>query len=150
MANTYSSIVLHCAFSTKNREPTIADDLRDRLWAYIGGIARENEMKALAVGGTSDHAHVLLSLPPTISVSKTLQLVKGGSSKWIHDNFPHHASFEWQTGYGAFTIGVSQIPATVAYIKNQATHHRKATFQEEYVAFLTKHGVSYDERYVWG
>ena len=107
-------------------------------------------MKALAIGGVEDHVHLLISLPANMSVSKAMQLIKGGSSKWIHDTFPDKGAFAWQEGYGAFTVGVSQIADTVAYINGQEEHHRMRTFKEEFVAFLEKHDVGYDERYVWG
>ena len=116
----------------------------------MGGIAREHGMKALAVGGVEDHAHVLLSLPTTVTIAQALQVIKGGSSKWIHDTFPEHRDFAWQEGYGAFSIGVSQVVDTITYIQSQPKHHRKKTFQEEFLAFLKKHGVEYDERYLWG
>jgi REP element-mobilizing transposase RayT len=116
----------------------------------MGGIARENKMKALAVGGTDNHAHLLLSLPPMLSVAKAIQLIKGGSSKWVHDTFPGSAGFAWQEGYGAFTIAVSGIEKTVAYINAQEEHHRIQPFEEEFIAFLRRHGIVYDARYVWG
>ena len=94
--------------------------------------------------------HMLLSLPATISVSKTIQLVKGGSSKWINQTFDHTKNFSWQEGYGAFSINVSIIKDTIRYIERQAEHHRHKSFQEEYLEFLNKHGIEYDERYVWG
>lgn len=102
-------------------------------------------MKALAVGGAADHVHMLISLPATISVAKAVQLLKGNSSKWIHETFSEMRSFEWQEGYGAFSVGVSAIDATVAYIRNQAEHHRKRTFREEFNAVLRKHGFDFDE-----
>ena len=149
MANTYASIAIHCVFSTKNREPIISSDMQERLWAFMGGIARENGMKAMAIGGTSDHVHLLLSLPPTLAVSKAVQAIKGGSSAWIHHTFLGKSGFAWQEGYGAFSVSKSHIEETIAYIKNQAEHHRVKSFQEEYLAFLKKHEVPYDERYLW-
>lgn len=116
----------------------------------MGGIARENAMKALAIGGTSDHAHMLISLPTTMDVAKAVQLIKGVSSKWVSDTFPSHKTFEWQEGYGAFTISISHVEDTVAYITRQEEHHRRKTFQEEYLEFLEKHGIEYDAKYVWG
>ena len=107
-------------------------------------------MKALAIGGIEDHAHLLLSLPTTITIAQALQQIKGASSKWVHDTFPEHRSFAWQEGYGAFSIGVSQVDNTASYILSQAEHHRTRTFQEEFLAFLKKHGIEYDERYLWG
>ncbi len=150
MPHTYASVLLHCVFSTKERRPFIKPELQQRLWPYIGGIARENRMRALSIGGTEDHIHLLLSLPSTLSAAKAIQLIKGGSSKWVHDTFPQHRAFVWQEGYGAFSIGVSDIDRTVAYIENQAEHHRRKDFKQEFIDFLKKHRIEYDERYIWG
>lgn len=150
MAHSYSNCLMHCVFSTKDRKRLISPSFQERLWPYLGGIARENEMTALAVGGVSDHVHILLSLPSTLSVAKGIQLIKGGASKWIHDTFPQHRDFAWQQGYGAFSIGVSGVPATIAYINRQAEHHSTKSFEEELVGFLKRHGIAYDERYVFG
>jgi REP element-mobilizing transposase RayT len=103
-------------------------------------------MRALAIGGVVDHVHVLVSLPATLSVAKALQFLKGNSSKWIHETFPKVSYVGWQEGYGAFSIGVSGVEATTAYIRNQVEHHRKRTFREELRAMLHKHGLEYDER----
>jgi REP element-mobilizing transposase RayT len=140
---------MHCTFSTKERYPWIENDVESRLWAYIGGIARENRMKALAIGGVFDHIHSLLSLPSTMSFAKAVQLIKGGSSKWIHDEFRHLRKFEWQEGYGAFSVSASQVARTKAYIERQKEHHRKRTFKEEFITLLDKHHVVYDPRYVF-
>lgn len=137
---------MHCVWATKERQPFITPGLQERLWPYLGGIARENKMKALAIGGVEDHIHVLLSIPSTLSVAKSVQLLKGNSSKWIHETFPEHSGFEWQEGYGAFSIGMSGIEDTTRYIRNQAEHHRRVTFREEIEAFLKKHGMEYIER----
>jgi putative transposase len=136
---------MHCVWATKERRPLIKPDLQQRLWPYVGGIARENKMKALVVGGVEDHLHILLSIPATLSVAKSLQLLKGNSSKWIHDTFNNHWDFEWQEGYGAFSIGISGVQETMKYIDNQAEHHRTMTFKEEVEAFLKKHGMDYVE-----
>jgi REP-associated tyrosine transposase len=144
--HSFISLLVHCVWSTKNREPVLSSELRDRLWQYIGGIARENKMKALAIGGAADHVHILISLPATLSVAKALQLLKGNSSKWIHETFPKLHAFEWQQGYGAFSIGISGIDDTVAYIRNQTEHHRTRSFREEFIAMLRRHGFDYDER----
>ena len=120
MAHTYTSLLFHCVFSTKERRPWIDAELQKRLWPYLGGIAEENRMKALAVGGVEDHVHMVLSVPSSMPVSKAMQLIKGGSSKWIHDTFPKHRGFAGQEAYGAFSIGVSQVNATRKYIENQA------------------------------
>ena len=146
---SYISSLFHCVFSTKERRPLITPDLRDRLWPYLGGIAREKEMKAIEIGGMPDHIHILLSLPSTLSIAKALQLIKGGSSKWVHDTFPEHRLFAWQAKYGAFSVSMSQLDKTIHYIRNQEPHHRKMTFQEEFVVLLQKHRIAYDEKYLW-
>ena len=150
MGHSYSSCLVHYVFSTKDRRKSISPSLQTRLWPYMGGIARENDMKALAVGGTSDHVHMLVSVPSTISIAKAVQLIKGGSSKWIHDTVPAEKAFAWQEGYGAFSIGMSGVDDTIAYINAQEEHHRVKTFEEEFSAFLKRHGIDYDERYVFG
>ena len=144
--HSFNSCLIHCIWSTKNRAFSLDSDLRDRLWPYLGGIARENKMKTLAVGGVADHVHLLISLPAPLSVAKAMQLLKGNSSKWIHEAFPRLAGFAWQDGYGAFSIGISGVEATVAYIRNQTEHHRHRTFREEFVAMLRKHGLDFDAR----
>ena len=150
MANTYSSILIHIVFSTKNWQLWISGELQKRLYPYIGGIARENGFKALCIGGTDNHVHVLVSLNPSINVAKAVQFIKGGSSKWIHETFPEQKQFAWQEGYGAFSIGISQIDQTRKYIENQETHHKKVSFQDEYLEFLRKNNIDYDEKYVFG
>jgi REP element-mobilizing transposase RayT len=150
MANTYTSLHYHIVFSTKNREPWLTAPMRERLWPYLGGIARENHMTALEVGGVSDHVHVLVSIPPTVAVAKAVQLMKGGSSHWLKSEFRSLAGFAWQDGYGAFTVSESQIGTVRAYIRNQAEHHRTKTFAEEYRALLERHHVEFDERYWLG
>jgi REP element-mobilizing transposase RayT len=143
--HSFTSCHLYVVFSTKERRGLINRDLQSRLWPYLGGIARENKMKALCVGGVEDHIHILLSLPSTLSISKAVQLIKGNSSKWIHETFPAQHDFAWQEGYGAFGIGISGVDATIKYIQSQPEHHRTRTFKEELVAFLKKHSVEYDE-----
>ncbi|HLO00207.1 MAG TPA: IS200/IS605 family transposase [Pyrinomonadaceae bacterium] len=150
MANTYTSIHYHFIFSTKNREPWLVPSVEQRIWAFIGGIARAHKMAALQVGGSNDHIHALVMAPPTIAPCQIAQYLKGGSSKWIHDEFPALHSFGWQDGYAAFTVSKSNIPEVTAYIQNQREHHRTKTFQEEYLEFLRANGVEYDERYLWG
>jgi REP-associated tyrosine transposase len=143
--HSFASCLVHCVWSTKNREPYLTPDLRERLWPYLGGIARQNQMKALAIGGASDHVHMLLSLPATLSVAKAMQLLKGNSSKWIREAFPKVHSFAWQEGYGAFSVGVSGVDRTVAYVRNQAEHHRTRSFRQEYAAMLKKHSFPFEE-----
>jgi putative transposase len=144
--HSFNSCLIHCVWSTKSREPLLNSELCDRLWPYLGGVARENKIKALAIGGTADHVYAPISVPATISLAKAIQLLKGNSSKWIHETFPKMRSFEWQQGYGAFSIGVSGINATVNYIRNQSEHHRTRTFRDEFIAMLRKHGFQCDER----
>ena len=148
MSHAYVSNLMHCVFGTKDRAPVIDPSLEEHLWPYLGGIARENRMKALAIGGTTDHIHSLLSLPSTMSIAKAVQLIKGGSSKWVHDTFPECRNFGWQEGYGAFSVSVSQVEKTIAYINRQKDHHRKRSFQEEFLDFLVKHGIEYDPRHI--
>jgi putative transposase len=150
MANTYTSLNYHIVFSTKNREPWLLDMVRERLWPYLGGIARENRMKALEVGGTADHVHLLLSIPAGMALSKALQNIKGGSSHWLKETFPALAGFAWQDGYGAFTISQSQLDGVREYIRNQEEHHSTRTFAEEYQAFLEKHYIEFDRRFLLG
>jgi putative transposase len=148
-AMSYVSSYFHCVFSTKERRRCITPRLRERLWPFLGGIARQNKMMAIEVGGVEDHVHILLSLPSTVAISKAVQLIKGGSSKWIHENFPDQREFAWQEEYGAFSVSVSLLDKTIDYIKNQEAHHKKMTFQEEFLMFLKKHRIEYDERYLW-
>lgn len=150
MANTYTSLYYHFIFSTKNREPWITTDIEDRVWAYSGGVARAHKMTALQVGGVEDHIHAVIMAPPTQGPSQIAQYLKGDSSKWIHEEFRKLRLFEWQDGYGGFTVSKSQLPDVIHYVKNQRAHHKKKTFQQEYLELLEKHGVDHDERYLWG
>ena len=127
---SYTSILVHYVFATHERRPLISDELQPKLWAYMGGIARANGMKALAIGGMRDHVHLLLSLPATITIAKAVQLIKAGSSKWMNDQ-KRTKWFGWQEKYGAFTIGVSQKEVTIRYIRNQAQHHARKSFDDE-------------------
>ena len=112
-------------------------------------IARENKMKALAVGGIEDHVHLLVTIPSTLAIAKAVQLLKGNASKWLNETFPQMGWCGWQEGYGAFSLGVSGVEDTVAYIQRQAKNHQTRTFQEEFIAFLKKHGIDYDEATLW-
>ena len=149
MANTFTSLHYHVIFSTTNREPWIRPDIESRVWSYLGGIARENDMKAILIGGIENHIHLLLGLPPTVAVSKAVQLIKGGSSAWLKDTFPWARGFGWQDGYGAFTVSKSLVPEAENYIRNQREHHRVKTFEEEYRAVLEKHEIRFEERYLF-
>jgi len=136
----------HIVFATKNRERVIDRSIEERLWPYLGGIAREFKGKALGVGGYADHIHILLSLPGTVSISKAAQLLKGNSSKWMNETFGSRGQFAWQEGFGSFSIGISGVEDTLAYIQNQEEHHRVRTFREELERILVKHGMQYDQR----
>ena len=142
--HSFVSCLMHCVWSTKERRRLITPELQERLYPYLGGIARDNKMKALAIGGVEDHVHMLLSVPSTLSIAKAIQLLKGNSSKWIHETFPEKRLLEWQEGYGAFSIGISAVEETLAYIKNQKQHHRSRSFKDELIAFLDKHGIEYE------
>ncbi|XZE44930.1 IS200/IS605 family transposase [Pirellulaceae bacterium SH467] len=143
--HSYISCLLHIVFATKDRTPWLSAEVANQLWPYLGGVARESKMKALQVGGVEDHVHILLSLPSTIPIAKALQIMKGNSSKWLHETFPYLQGFSWQEGYGAFSIGISGVDDTIAYIKNQASHHRRITFVQEFEAILKKHGMEFEE-----
>jgi putative transposase len=150
MANSFIFMNIHYVFSTRDRQRTIDKELQKQLWPYIGGIARQNNMLTYAVGGTEDHIHILLSLSGSISTAKAIQLIKSGSSKWIHDSFPDKSGFAWQTGYAAFSVSKSNRDRVVQYILEQEDHHKTLNFQQEYLSFLNNNGIKYDERYVWG
>ena len=149
MANTYTSLHYHIVFSTKNREAFLRQEIEQRVWSYLGGIARENDMKALTIGGIENHVHLLLGLTPSLAVSKAVQLIKGGSSAWTKENLSGLRGFGWQDGYAAFTVSKSLVPEVDAYIRAQREHHRMKTFEEEYRAFLVKREISFDERYLF-
>jgi REP element-mobilizing transposase RayT len=149
MANTFTSLHYHLIFSTKRREPWILRESEERLWVYLAGIARNIGLKPLLIGGVEDHVHILLGCPPTASISEVMQRIKGGSSGWVKDNLVGCAGFSWQDGYGAFSVSKSQLGDVEDYVRNQRQHHMLKTFQEEYRAFLDKHGISYDEKYLW-
>lgn len=150
MGSSFLCCYLHIVFSTKERKPIIMPEWKNRLWEYFGGIARDNKIKLLEVGGTHDHIHALISIPSTLSIAKALQFIKGGSSRWIHETFPLSRNFAWQDGYGAFSVSPSKIEDVKEYIAGQEEHHRKKPFQEEFWDLLKKHGIEFDERYIWG
>ena len=143
--HSFTRCLVHCVWSTKNREPCLGPDLRERLWPYLGGIAKQNQIKMLAIGGAVDHVHILLSLPATLSVAKAMQLLKGNSSKWIRETFPKMHFFAWQEGYGAFSVSISGVEPTIANVRTQTEHHRKRSFREEFASMLRKHGLAHDE-----
>jgi len=147
MAHTASNLLIHLIFSTKARQPLIRPEIRDDLFAYMGGIVAEIKGVALIVNGTADHVHLLIRIRPAQSVAEVARVVKANSSRWVHGKL--RARFAWQTGYSSFSVSQSNLPAVIKYIAGQEEHHRKHTFQEELVAFLKKNRIDYDERYIW-
>jgi REP element-mobilizing transposase RayT len=150
MAHTFTCLFLHVIFSTKNRASVISADLAGRLFPYIGGIVEECKGNALIVNGTADHVHLLLSIPAGMSLAEMMRLVKTNSSRWVHEQFAEKKRFEWQVGYGAFTVSGSKLDDVRRYIAGQQEHHKKVSFQDEFRVFLAKHGVECDEEYIWG
>ncbi len=149
MANTYTSLHYHIVFSTKNREPWINPEIEERVWSYLAGIATKNRMKPIQIGGVDDHIHALLGASATLAPAKIAQVIKGGSSTWIHTEFPELKCFAWQDGYGAFTVSKSSLLDVKAYIQNQREHHKRQTYKDEFVALLKRHEIEYDELYLW-
>lgn len=149
MAHTFTNLLTHLIFSTKDRGPLIDAELKPSLLAYLGGIVREMRATALIINGTADHVHALVALPPSLSLSDLMRVLKTNSSKWVHETWVARSKFGWQTGFAAFSVSQSNVATVIEYIAQQEEHHRKVTFQEEYLAFLRKHKVDYDERYLW-
>ena len=150
MSSSLTSLNIHYVFSTKNREKVIEPEIRERLWAVMGGIARNNNMVPHAIGGTDDHVHLLLTLPATISASKAIQLIKAGSSKWIKEEFREMKGFKWQKGYGAFSVNALNFDRIIHYIRNQEKRHQVKSYEVEYRSFLKASGVRFDEKYFLG
>ncbi len=148
MAQTLTNLLFHVVFSTKDRLPLIDAELKPDLLAYIGGIVRELGGKLLAANGTADHVHLLLRLPPRLALADAVRVVKTNSSRWVHQSRALRRRFQWQAGYGAFSVSQSNVPEVVRYIRNQEQHHRRVSFQEELLAFLKRHGIEYDEQYI--
>ncbi len=148
MPSTHTILLYHLVFATKDRYPFISDSWEADLHGYLGGCVRDLDAISDEVGGSRDHAHLLLSLKPTHRLCDVVLEVKRGSSKWLHEE-GICPKFAWQEGYGCATVSPSQRERVRRYIVNQKAHHRKRTFQEEYLDFLKKNGVEYDERYIW-
>lgn len=149
MAQSLSRVLLHIIYSTKNRVPMIDAEIAPGLHAYQSGIYKACGCPALTINSEKDHIHALCLLSRTLSISDLLEEVKKGSSKWMKTKGARYGRFAWQAGYGAFSIGQSQVDAVAEYIAGQAQHHRRRTFQEEFRLFLKRYQVAYDERYVW-
>jgi putative transposase len=147
MSHTLGNILLHFIFSTQGRRPLLKPDFRTDLFSYLGGIIREMDGTALIIKGTADHVHMLVRLRPAHSPAEIVRVAKANSSRWVHQKWD--SDFAWQTGYGVFSVSESSVSAVTRYIAEQEEHHRKLSFQEEYVAFRKKNNVAHDERYIW-
>jgi REP element-mobilizing transposase RayT len=147
MSHTYAQNVIHVVFSTKNRSKSISREFQPRMWAYVAGICKKHEIFVHAVGGMDDHIHLLVQIPPSLSLAKAVLAIKSNSSRWANEQ---GNKFAWQQGYGAFSVSSSLVPAVVRYIQDQESHHRKMTFDAELVALLKKHGIEFDPNFVFG
>ena len=148
MSHTYTNLLSHVVFSTKDRRPFIDAEIKPRLLGYINGIVNEGGGKVLSLNSMPDHLHLLCESPPTLSMSDAMRIVKTNSTRWVHEEL--RKPFGWQTGYAAFSVSRSNVTAVANYIEAQEAHHRKRTFEEEFVELLIKHGVDYDSRFVFG
>jgi REP element-mobilizing transposase RayT len=149
MGHTYANLLVHVIFSTKGRAPLIRPEWRQRLHEYLAGVARNEFGSALRIGSTENHLHGLLSLNSDVSTAEAIRKWKSLSSKWVHETFPGESIFAWQTGYAAFSVSKSNAEAVARYIDQQEDHHRTTTFEEEFIAFLQRHGIDYDPKYVF-
>jgi REP-associated tyrosine transposase len=148
MGHTYSQIITHIIFSTQNRIPYLKPELRDRVFRYMAGIAHGIDARDVVINGVADHVHILLTIPPALSVASAVNKIKANSSKWIHEQRLLPPAFAWQTGYAAFSVSPSKVTEVIEYIRNQESHHKKVSFEEEYIAFLKKHQIQYDDRFI--
>ncbi len=146
MSHAFVKNHIHLVFGTKDRKAIITKEAQPELWSYMAGICRNQGMTAIAINGMEDHVHVLFHLPPIMALAKAIQLLKTNSSKWMNE---HGRRFAWQEGYGAFSVSHSNTPTVAKYIRNQEQHHRKMTFEEEYLTLLRKHGVEFDPKNVF-
>ena len=149
MAHTFTRLLTHVIFSTAGRAPMIVPAIRDDVHAYLGGIVREVGGTAIAIGGTADHLHGLLQLGADMNLADVLRIAKTNSSRWIHEKWPERRDFGWQRGYAGFTVSESNSEAVVRYIAGQEEHHRRMSFDDEFVALLRKHGVAFDPHHVF-
>ena len=147
MAQTFSRLLVHVVFSTKDRTASLKADIRNDLFAYMAGIITNFGGQPLIINGVADHVHLLFSLPATMGLAETMRIIKAKSSRWIRRI---DRSFAWQSGYAGFSVSQSSIPQVTKYIANQQEHHKKVRFEDEFISLLKKHEMEYDERYVWG
>jgi REP element-mobilizing transposase RayT len=149
MSSSYTNLLYHIVFSTKDRQPWITDEIQTRLHEYMGGGIRSEGGTALAISGVADHVHILAKLRQDKSVSAIIGAIKANSCRWVHQEFSDKKQFRWQTGYGAFTVSLSKVEVVRRYIANQFARHQKETFQKEFMALLNAHQMEYDERFLW-
>ncbi len=148
MSSSYTNLIYHVVFSTKDRRPLLTDDCQARLYEYIGGAIRGLGGVSLGINGTQDHVHVLAKLRPDNALSDVLRDLKANASGWMHDVFPELKDFSWQRGYGAFTVSESNVEKVRDYIARQKEHHQKQSFRDEFLKFLKSNGIEYDEKYI--
>ena len=149
MPQSLASINVYVVFSTKNRQPLIGADWSDDLYVYMSATIEPTRSVLLCAGGTADHVHLLVSMGRETSVTELVRLMKSNSSGWVHEKHPSLELFAWQAGYAALSVSYSQLKRVKAYIRDQAKHHRKVSFQDELRALLRKHEIEWDERYIW-
>jgi REP element-mobilizing transposase RayT len=147
MSHSYSNNYVHAIYSTKDRKNLIPPEFEERLYSFIVAVAREQKIPLLAAGGTPNHSHLLFLLPATIPLASAINTLKANSSRFMREQ---GFAFQWQSGYGAFSVSASQLENVTAYIRGQREHHKKRTFEQEFVALLKKAGVSYDPKFVFG
>jgi REP element-mobilizing transposase RayT len=150
MADTFTNLLYHLVFSTKERRPRITDDFRERLYEYIGGIIRGEGGCLLEIGGVPDHVHLLARFKSDVSVAEMVKRIKAKSSKWLNEQPGRPDRFQWQAGYGAFSVSESRVPAVRMYIQRQPEHHARVSLRDELAALLEKNGIEFDERYLLG
>jgi len=146
MPHTYTDVLIHFIFSTKDRAPLIANEIRERVIGYLGGIIRELKGSPMSINAVADHVHALIRMPSDVSPAEMIRVVKTNSSRWVHEQWPAQESFAWQTGYGAFSVSESNLDQVREYIARQEEHHKRMTFQEEFIAFLKRHNVQYEPK----
>jgi REP-associated tyrosine transposase len=147
MSHTCAQNVIHVVFSTKDRRKTISAEFQPKLWAYSAGICKKQGIFVYAIRGMADHVHFLIQLRPVVALAKAVLAIKSNSSRWANEEGQRLA---WQQGYAAFSVSASIVPTVVRYIQNQEAHHRKMSFDEEFLALLRKHGVEFDPKFVFG
>ena len=149
MANTYTQLYFHIVFAVKGRSNYISEQWKDELYKYISGIIANKNQKLMIVNGVPNHIHLLIGTKPNCNLSDLIRDIKANSSKWINEKKFTNFHFEWQTGFGAFTVSQSVVPNVIEYIKNQEEHHRKKTFKEEYVEFLKAYQIDFKDEYLF-